>query len=537
MATLALPAGTASAATWPAPVPVTGVARRRRGHHRRDRARRHRHRGARDVRRGDRHRARRHQQPAAARHLVGAADPERTVGGVHRARHRDRARRHHHHRLAARPERGRLRRPGDHPGPGSRLVPGPVAVAAGRRRVRLRPHQPRGAAGRRHRRHRHRGLAAVDPDPDREHFEVQSATRSAAGTWSAPETLDDREWGDRSPELAAGPNGQVAVAWGISGAATDDGVFVRIRQGAGAWAPRKRLGDEYWGGRADVAYAPDGTLGVVWASGFNTPTVTTLPPGGHWATPRVISHVEGQPARPPARRRTRPDVRGHLDLRRERQLRPGARLRRHRRHDRAVGRPGHRRGHQRLPRRDREERRHRGRHVALEGTRHLRLRRPGERPATGRRVGGAVDGAGRAGRRSSWQVALASGPAGSLVALVGRVRQPPTSPRRTPCPRTRPRPTPGRSRGRSGSSRGRRVPSRSPGRPARPTSAGSTRPASSSTARRRLPASGRSRGRPARRRTRSTPRSWKPGKHTVYVRAVQFGLTDPTPSARKFKVK
>ena len=29
----------------------------------------------------------------------------------------------------------------------------------------------------------------------------------------------------------------------------------------------------------------------------------------------------------------------------------------------------------------------------------------------------------------------------------------------------------------------------------------------------------------------------KPGKHTVYVRAVQFGLTDPTPSARKFKVK
>ena len=29
----------------------------------------------------------------------------------------------------------------------------------------------------------------------------------------------------------------------------------------------------------------------------------------------------------------------------------------------------------------------------------------------------------------------------------------------------------------------------------------------------------------------------KVGKHTVYVRAVQFGLTDQTPSARKFKVK
>lgn len=136
-------------------------------------------------------------------------------------------------------------------------------------------------------------VTAVWPQWITDHFEVQSATRSAAGTWSAPETLDDREWGDRSPELAAGPNGQVAAAWGISGmGGSDDGVFVRIRQGAGAWSPPQRLGNQYWGGRADIAYAPDGTLGVVWASGFNTPTVTTLAPGGHWATPRVVSHVK-----------------------------------------------------------------------------------------------------------------------------------------------------------------------------------------------------------------------------------------------------
>jgi hypothetical protein len=134
-------------------------------------------------------------------------------------------------------------------------------------------------------------VTAVWPQWIVDHFEVQSALRSAAGTWGAPETLDDREWGDRTPELAAGPNGQVAAAWGISGI-TPSGVFVRIRQGTGAWGPRKRLGDEYWGGRADVAYTPDGTLGVVWASGFNTPTVTTLQPGGHWAVPRVISHVQ-----------------------------------------------------------------------------------------------------------------------------------------------------------------------------------------------------------------------------------------------------
>ena len=29
----------------------------------------------------------------------------------------------------------------------------------------------------------------------------------------------------------------------------------------------------------------------------------------------------------------------------------------------------------------------------------------------------------------------------------------------------------------------------------------------------------------------------KPGKHTVYVRAVQFGVADPSPSKRKFKVQ
>jgi hypothetical protein len=130
------------------------------------------------------------------------------------------------------------------------------------------------------------------PTPGSEHFEVQTATRSVAGTWSAAATLDASEWGDRTPELAAGPNGKVAVVWGLTGSGgAGDGVFVRIRQGAGAWGPRQRLGNQYWGGRADIAYAPDGTLGVVWASGFNTPTVTTLPPGGRWATPRVISQV------------------------------------------------------------------------------------------------------------------------------------------------------------------------------------------------------------------------------------------------------
>lgn len=123
------------------------------------------------------------------------------------------------------------------------------------------------------------------------HFEVQGATRSAAGTWTLSQTIDDREWGYRTPELAVGPTGQVALVYGMANASAD-GVFVRTRQGAGLWSPAKRLGDEYWAGRPVAAYTPDGTLGVLWASGFNTPTVTTLPPGGHWTTPRVVSHVQ-----------------------------------------------------------------------------------------------------------------------------------------------------------------------------------------------------------------------------------------------------
>jgi len=123
-----------------------------------------------------------------------------------------------------------------------------------------------------------------------EHFEVQGATRSAAGGWTPAQTLEAREWGYRTPELAAGPDGRVALVYGL--ASTADGVFVRTRSGAGPWSPLKRLGDEYWAGRPEAAYLADGTLGVVWASGYNTPTVATLPPGGAWTTPRVVSPVK-----------------------------------------------------------------------------------------------------------------------------------------------------------------------------------------------------------------------------------------------------
>ncbi len=367
------------------------------------------------------------------------------------------------------------------------------------------------------------------------HFEVQSATRSAAGTWSAPETVDDREWGDRSPEVAAGPNGQVAVAWGISGASTNNGVFVRTRQGAGAWAPRKRLGDEYWGGRADVAYAPDGTLGVVWASGFNTPTVSTLPPGGQWATPRVISHVavnrlELQLAAGPGPlfvASWTSDENGNYDQ------------------EHVYAATGGTTGPWAVQ----------AVATATSGSPVVTVKSDGTAvvmwlwsapttydyavQASVRPPGGTWEAAATVrdvpASSSTWVVALASGPAGSLTALWSEsdsadvsttyaVSQDPAAPD-------------------TGMVKGpKRI------KPHKKGSFTFTGPSGASFQCRvdktRKQQHGKEAGRkkPVPWKACASPfkvkaKKLKPGRHTVYVRAVQFGLTDPTPSARKFKVQ
>ena len=379
-------------------------------------------------------------------------------------------------------------------------------------------------------------VTAVWPQWITDHFEVQSATRSAAGAWSAPETLDDREWGDRSPEVAAGPNGQVAVAWGISSASTNNGVFVRVRQGSGAWAPRKRLGDEYWGGRPDLAYTPDGTLGVVWASGFNTPTVSTLPPGGHWATPRVISRVAvnrlelqlAAGAGPTFVATWTSDENGVYD-----QEHVYA----------ATGGPTGPWAAQPIAtatsgspvvtvKSD-------GTAVAMwlwtapttyDYAVQASVRPPGgtwEAPSTVRDVPATV---------STWEVALASGPAGSLVALWSEsdssdvsttyaVAQDPSAPD-------------------TGSIKGpKRIKPNKKGSFTFSGPPGATYECRVDTTRKQQHGTKEAdRRKPVPWKACTSPykvkaHKLKPGKHTVYVRAVQFGLADPTPSARKFKVQ
>lgn len=367
------------------------------------------------------------------------------------------------------------------------------------------------------------------------HFEVQSATRSAAGTWSAPETLDDREWGYRTPELAAGPSGQVAVGYGLTGSGANDGVFVRTRQGGGPWSPRKRLGDEYWAGRPDVAYTPDGTLGVLWASGFNTPTVTTLPPGGQWTSPRVISPVqvnrtELELAAGPAGfvATWTSDESGNYDQEHVYAATGGT-------SGPWASQPvaAATSGSPVLA-------------VKSDGTAvvlwlwrapttydyviQASVRPPGggwEAPSTVRDLPVDV---------SSWQLALASGPAGSLAALwtesdaadlttTYSVIEDPGAP------------DTGRIKG------PKRIKSQKKGSFTFTGPVGATYECRVDKTRRQQHGTRETeRKRPVPWKACTSPykvkaKKLKPGKHTVYVRAVQFGVTDPTPSARKFKVQ
>jgi len=375
-------------------------------------------------------------------------------------------------------------------------------------------------------------------DPVENHFDLQAATRAASGTWSAPETFDDTldglEWEYRTPEVAAGPTGQVAVVWGVAGG-TGAGAYVRTRQGAGPWSPGQRLGNGYWGGRPDLAYAPDGTLGVVWTGGFNTPTVTTLTPGGQWATPRVLSQTTVRYA--------------ELDL----AAGPGSGFVATWTSDEtadqdrvyvATGGPTGPWATQALA-------------PAASGTPVVAVKTDGTAvvmwlwnppavndyaiQASVRPPGGAWEAPSTvrdlpADYYSSENVALTSGPGGSLAAMwaeydtadIGTayaVSQDPAVP------------DTGRITG------PKRI------KPGKKGSFAFTGPAGAAyecrvdkTRKQQHGKTDAARKRPVPWKACTSPhkvktRKLKPGKHTLYVRAVQFGLTDPTPSARKFKVK
>jgi hypothetical protein len=119
---------------------------------------------------------------------------------------------------------------------------------------------------------------------------VQSATRSAGGSWSAPVTLSPPRKAARSPQIALDPQGGATAVWEgqFSGA-----IESSTRSSGGIWSAPVTLSAT--GVRADrpqVAVDSQGNATAVWAgrasSGRRIQTATR-PAGGTWSAPVGIS--------------------------------------------------------------------------------------------------------------------------------------------------------------------------------------------------------------------------------------------------------
>ena len=126
---------------------------------------------------------------------------------------------------------------------------------------------------------------------------VQSATRSAGGSWSAPVTLSPPRKAARSPQIAIDPQGGATAVWEeeYSGA-----IESATRSSGGIWsAPVTLSGDGVVGGWPQVAVDSQGNATAVWAGRASDGRririqsrriqTATRPAGGTWSAPVSIS--------------------------------------------------------------------------------------------------------------------------------------------------------------------------------------------------------------------------------------------------------
>jgi len=126
---------------------------------------------------------------------------------------------------------------------------------------------------------------------------VQSATRSAGGSWSAPITLSPPRKAARSPQIALDPQGGATAVWdeGYSGA-----IESSTRSSGGIWsAPVTLSANGVVGGWPQVAVDSQGNATAVWAGRASNGRriqiqsrriqTATRPAGGTWSAPVSIS--------------------------------------------------------------------------------------------------------------------------------------------------------------------------------------------------------------------------------------------------------
>jgi hypothetical protein len=119
---------------------------------------------------------------------------------------------------------------------------------------------------------------------------VQSATRSAGGSWSASVTLSPPRKGARSPQIALDPQGGATAVWEeeYSGA-----IESSTRSSGGIWsAPVTLSATGVRANRPQVAVDSQGNATAVWAgraSNGGRIQTATRPAGGTWSAPVSIS--------------------------------------------------------------------------------------------------------------------------------------------------------------------------------------------------------------------------------------------------------
>jgi hypothetical protein len=140
-------------------------------------------------------------------------------------------------------------------------------------------------------------VTAVWDRPEGRTFVVQSATRPPGGSWSTPVNLSTAGDWAREPQVAVDSQGNATAVWEGH---NPQGILIQSasRPAGGSWSAPINLSKP---GRntedAQIAVGPQGDATAIWARSNGRDLVVqgaTRPPGGNWSTPVDISTRPGQ---------------------------------------------------------------------------------------------------------------------------------------------------------------------------------------------------------------------------------------------------
>ena len=129
---------------------------------------------------------------------------------------------------------------------------------------------------------------------DGAHDRIQAASRTRAGTWSAPVALSSAGQSAYEPQVASSPGGTMTAVWARWDGSTDR-VQTASQAPGEAWSSPVTVSRAGQAARSpQVTAGADGAATVAWrqSDGFSEwVQASTRPPGGAWATPAKLTHT------------------------------------------------------------------------------------------------------------------------------------------------------------------------------------------------------------------------------------------------------